>query len=456
MAAPNYPTAPVKTTGMPGGIPFIIGNEAAERFCFYGMNTILTVFMTQYLLGANGQLAVMQPEQAKSWFHLFVSAVYFLPFFGAVVADAFWGKFPVIVSLSIVYCLGSITLALDQTRLGLFGGLALIAIGSGGIKPCVSALVGDQFGPSNQHLISRVFGWFYFAINFGSFFSTLLTPWLLVKFGPRVAFGVPGLFMITATIVIWMGRRRFVRIPPTGTAFVRDVFSRTGLQTILKLSGIYVFVAMFWALWNQTGSSWVLQAQKMDCHFLGINWLPSQIQALNPLMILLFIPVFSYWIYPALNRLFVLTPLRKIGIGLFLTVPTFLIPAWLESRIALGENPSIGWQFLDYAILTGAEIMVSITCLEFSYTQAPKKMKSFMMSLYLLAISLGNAFTAGINYFIQNPDGSSKLSGPNYYLFFAGAMFLTAVLFVFAAILYKEKTYIQDEAVETVEKITAA
>lgn len=445
MAAIDYPTAPTKTTGMPGGIPFIIGNEAAERFCFYGMNTILTVFMTQYLLGPNGQLAVMHPEQAKSWFHLFVSAVYFLPIFGAIIADAFLGKYPVIISLSIVYCLGTLAMAFDQTRLGLVTGLALIAIGSGGIKPCVSALVGDQFGPSNQHLLSRVFGWFYFSVNFGSFFSTLLTPWLLVKYGPKAAFGVPGIFMITAVVVMWLGRRRFVRIPPTGMAFVREAFSRAGLQSILKLSGIYVFVAMFWALWNQTGSSWVLQAEKMNCHFLGITWLPSQIQALNPLMILLFIPVFSYWIYPVMNRLFVLTPLRKIGIGLFLTVPTFIIPAWLESRISLGEQPSIGWQFLDYGIITAAEIMVSITCLEFSYTQAPRKMKSFLMSFYLLAISLGNAFTAVINYLIQNPDGTSKLSGTNYYLFFAAAMLLTAILFVFAALLYKEKTYIQDE-----------
>jgi len=181
MAEPKSLTTPVNTTGMPPGIPFIIGNEAAERFCFYGMRTILVVFMTKYLLDPSGALAVMKPEAAKGWFHLFVSAVYFLPFFGAIIADALWGKYKTILYLSIIYCLGSFTLALDSTRLGLVAGLALIAIGSGGIKPCVSASVGDQFGPSNQHLLSKAFGWFYFSINFGSFFSTMLTPLLLAQ-----------------------------------------------------------------------------------------------------------------------------------------------------------------------------------------------------------------------------------------------------------------------------------
>jgi len=111
-----------------------------------------------------------------------------------------------------------------------------------------------------------------------------------------------------------------------------------------------------------------------------------------------------------------------------------------------GAKPSIAWQFLAYIILTAAEIMVSITCLEFSYTQAPKKMKSFIMALFLLSISLGNAFTAVVNKVIQNPDGSSKLPGANYYWFFTIAMLVTAALFIPVAMRYRAQSYIQDEA----------
>ena len=179
MAKTAYLTAPPKTTGMPPGVPYIVGNEAAERFSFYGMNSILVVFMTKYLTDAQGNLAVMSNKDAEGWYHVFVSAAYFLPLFGAILADAMFGKFRLILWLSIVYCFGHLALALDHTRLGLAIGLALIALGAGGIKPCVSANVGDQFGASNQHLLSRVFNWFYFSINIGSAFSTLLIPWLL-------------------------------------------------------------------------------------------------------------------------------------------------------------------------------------------------------------------------------------------------------------------------------------
>jgi len=439
MALAQHLTAPVDTDRMPPSVPYIIGNEAAERFSFYGMRTILVVFMTQFLLNRSGQLAVMTDEEAKTAFHFFVFGVYFLPLFGAVLADAFWGKYHTIMWLSLVYCAGNFVLALDPTRVGMIVGLTLIAIGSGGIKPCVSANVGDQFGVRNQHLLPKVFGWFYFSINFGSFFSTLLTPWLLDRFGPRVAFGVPGVFMFLATIVFWLGRKRMVRVPAAGMDFVRETFSRDGLGAIARLTPIYIAVAIFWSLWDQTGSAWVLQAKKMNLHFLGMDIRPAQVQAINPILILLLIPVCSYGLYPLVDRVFKLTPLRKISLGLFLTVPSFLITSLIETKITAGQQPGIAWQFLAYFIISLAEIMVSITCLEFSYTQAPKKMKSLIMSLYLLSIAMGNLFTALVNRFIQNPDGTSRLAGASYYNFFAAVMLVTAVAFILVAMNYKER-----------------
>jgi len=431
---------------MPRGIPYIVGNEAAERFSYYGMRSILVVFMTQYLMDRSGKLATMSPEQAKAAYHFFTMSAYLLPFFGAILADLFLGKYKTIIILSIVYCLGHFTLAIDSTRLGLAIGLGLIAMGAGGIKPCVSATVGDQFTPANQHLITRVYGWFYFSINFGSAFATIWIPYLLDKQGPHVAFAVPGIFMLLATIIFWLGRNKFIHVPPGGKAFVQDVFGPLGRQTMLKIASIYVFVAVFWSLWDQTASAWVLQAKNMDLRFLGRDWLVSQIQTANPVFTLMFIPLFSYLIYPAVDKIFPLTPLRKIGLGFFLTVPAFLIPTWVESQIAHGLRPNIGWHFLAYALITAAEVMISVTSLEFAYTQAPNRMKSFIMSFYLGAIGLGNGFTALFNVFIPNPDKTSKLTGVQYYLFFDGFMLLTAIAFIFAALRYKEQTYIQDAA----------
>ena len=445
MADSKFITTPLKTDKMPPGIPYIIGNEAAERFNFYGMRAILVVFMTQYLRDRSGALAPMNENQANEWYHWFLASNYFFPAFGAIIADAFWGKYRTIFWLSLVYCAGSVALAIDGTRLGLFLGLSLIALGSGGIKPCVSSNVGDQFGPDNKHLISRAFGWFYFSVNFGSFFSILLIPWLLQRFGPAPAFGVPAVLMLLATVIFWSGRYKFVHIPPGGKTFLRDTFNREGFAALGRLAIIFAFVAIFWSLWDQSGGEWVLQAQKMDLQFLGITWLASQIQAVNAIMILAFIPLFQYLIYPAINRVFPLTPLRKIGLGLIVTGFSFMVSAWIETQINAGLKPSIGWQMPAYALLSAGEVMVSITSLEFAYTQSPRHMKSIVMALYLWSITAGNAFTALVHWFIANPDGSLKLQGASYYNFFAALSIGCVAVWVFVARAYKEKTYLQGE-----------
>jgi POT family proton-dependent oligopeptide transporter len=200
-------------------------------------------------------------------------------------------------------------------------------------------------------------------------------------------------------------------------------------------------VAAFWCLFDQTASAWVLQAKSMDMRLLGITWLPSQLQAVNPLLILLFVPLFSSVIYPAIERIFPLTPLRKIGLGMFLTVPAFSISGLIQVWIDGGAMPSIAWQVLAYALLTAAEVMVSITCLEFSYTQAPPSIKSIVMSFYLASIAIGNEFTAVVNALISRQPVDRWLAGANYYWFFTVIMLLAAIAFVGVALAYRGRTY---------------
>jgi POT family proton-dependent oligopeptide transporter len=446
MAKSRYLTAPIPSEKMPAGIPYILVNEAAERFSFYGMTSILVIFMTKYLVDRSGSPALMSNEESKAYFHLFKAAVYFTPLIGALLSDVWLAKYRTIFYFSLVYCVGYLAQAADLTRLGFGAGLILIALGSGIIKPCVSANVGDQFGQTNKRLIERVYAWFYFSINLGAAIAMFLCPWLLDRFGPRTGFGVPLILMVLATIAFWLGRYKFVHIPRSGIGFVREAFSGEGLRAVVRLSIIYLFVAMFWSLFDQSQSAWVLQAEKMDLKWLGIKWLPAQLQSINPFLIMVMIPLFSYGVYPALNKIFPLTSLRKIGIGMFVAVLSFAVCALVEMWITAGDKPSIGWQFLAYVVLTAAEIMVSITCLEFSYTQAPKKMKSFIMAVFLLSVSVGNAFTALVNAVIQNKDGSSKLAGASYYWFFTFGMLVTAILFIPVAGRYRVQSYIQDEA----------
>ncbi len=444
----SYLTRPLEQEGLPAGIPYIIGNEAAERFSFYGMRTILVVFMTQYLMAADGTPAPMSETEAKGWYHLFVSAVYLTPLLGALLSDVWLGKYRTIIALSLVYCGGHLALALDDTRLGLATGLALIALGAGGIKPCVSAHVGDQFGWRNRHLVSRTFAWFYAAINLGAFVSTLLTPWVLEHHGPHWAFGIPGLLMALATWIFWLGRHRYVHVPPAGRRVLEEALQPRSLRAFARLALVFLFVAVFWSLFDQTGSSWVLQAERMDRQLLGLEILPAQIQAANPLLVILLIPLFAYGLYPLLGRVVRVTPMRKVALGFFVAAAAFAVTALAQERIDGGGEPTILWQLLAYLLLTSAEVLVSITALEYAYTQAPRTLKSFVMALFMLSISLGNLFTSAVNFFIQNPDGSVKLAGADYFWFFTGLMLATALLFTLLVPFIHDRLVLQSAAPE--------
>jgi POT family proton-dependent oligopeptide transporter len=205
--------APAKAK-FPSQIPFIIANEGCERFSFYGMKNILTLFLATVLL-------LHMPDEAKrklvatDIYHTFVIGVYFFPLLGGWVADRFFGKYNTILWFSLIYCAGHACLAIfDHEPNGFYVGLLLIALGSGGIKPLVASFMGDQFDSRTKHLSKVVFDAFYWIINFGSFFATILMPIFLDELGPSVAFGVPGILMFIATVVFWAGRKRYVILKP--------------------------------------------------------------------------------------------------------------------------------------------------------------------------------------------------------------------------------------------------
>ncbi|QDU81104.1 Di-/tripeptide transporter [Polystyrenella longa] len=463
MSEKTFRTTPTDSSGMPSGIPYIIGNEVAERFSYYGMKAILTVFMTEYLINSSGELALMSDGEAKKAIHLFTACNYFTPIIGAIVADWLFGKYKTILWLSIVYCLGHLALALDETRFGLTVGLTLLAIGSGGIKPCVSAHVGDQFGRNASHRFNQVFNWFYYSINIGAFASTLLTPILLHYYGPSVAFGVPGLLMLIATFIFWFGRNEFVHIPPKGKQFWQELAEPKTQKAILGLIPIYILVSIFWSCFDQTASAWVLQAKAMenqlgDLVLFGaqpFNWLPewwseieirnSQMQAANPLLILILVPLYAKVIYPLINKIYPLTYLRKMSLGTFLCTAAFGLTSLIQHSIDTHApgHVHILMQLIPYVLLTMSEVMVSITCLEFSYTQAPNNLKSFVMSFYLLSVSLGNFITYLVNLVITRDDGTQMLEGADYYWFFTGLAFLSALALTWLSMRYREVLYVQ-------------
>ncbi len=465
----------------PKSIPFIIGNEAAERFSFYGMRSILATFLVAQFFNPslNPALKTIAEAKANESTHFFVTLAYTLPFVGGLVADWFTGKYKIILWISIVYCFGHLCLALFESNLdGFIFGLVLVAIGAGGIKSCVSANVGDQFDKSNQALMSKVYGWFYFSINAGSVVSTVLIPWVYATYGPKWAFGIPGILMALATLIFFLGRKMYVRVPPSGVNKNNFVFISVyalfnigkkqkgqslldvakgkflpekveGVKAVYRVMAVFIFAPIFWAMWDQNLSEWVLQAEHLDRNinlgFTEFTVLPGQVQTANPVFLLSFIPLFTYFVYPFFEKIGLKpTPLRRIGTGLALTALSFVVIALIEERIELGEHPSVWWQIFAYVILSAAEVLVSITGLEYAYTQAPKSMKGTMSAIWLLTVALGNLFVATINGSISKGGFFAQFSGANFYWMFVVICTGFLVIYLFVSPRLKERSYISD------------
>jgi proton-dependent oligopeptide transporter, POT family len=289
-------------------------------------------------------------------------------------------------------------------------------------------------------------------INLGSTASTLAIPWLRTHYGPSVAFGVPGVFMALALGLWWLGRKHYRYAPPTGPnphSFLhvlgrgvkrlgtgrpgqhwldvaRDAHPAEaveGAKAVLRIIGVFAPIAAFWALFFQYGSSWVLQAKEMNPVVLGFRLVPEQIQSLNAIFVLLLIPVFSRLVYPALERGGrAVTALGKTQAGMFVSVLSFVCATGIQLSLDAGGRPSIAWQVPQYLFISAGEVLVSVTALEFAYTQAPASMKSTIMGLWFLTIGVGSLLTASVA-------SLNVFGGAGYFVFFTALMLAGAMLF---------------------------
>ncbi|KAI7808707.1 solute carrier family 15 member 2 [Triplophysa rosa] len=352
-------------TNYPVSIAFIVVNEFCERFSYYGMKAVLTLYFIHYL-GWDKNLST-------AVYHAFSGLCYFTPLLGALIADSWLGKFKTIIYLSIVYVIGHVVKSVGAIPdvgnstvhivLSMIG-LILIAFGTGGIKPCVAAFGGDQFDEEHTDERTKFFSIFYMSINAGSVLSTIITPILrgdVQCFGRdcyALAFGVPAVLMIIALVVFIAGNGLYKKSPPEGNVLLRvckcigfairnrwrnstngskrkhwldwaeEKFSKRLIQEIkmvFRVLVLYIPLPMFWALFDQQGSRWTLQATRMNMDFGGAFVLkPDQMQMLNALLILVFIPIFDMGVYPLIGLCRIkLTPLKKMAIGMILGALAF-------------------------------------------------------------------------------------------------------------------------------------
>lgn len=409
----------------------IICNEFCERFCFYGLKSLLFAFVrSEYKFTV---------REATLTLHLFVSLSYLFTLFGGFLSDMFLGRYNTIVLLSAIYFTGTSLLTyssvVSRSSALVMASLFMIAVGTGGIKPCVAAFGGDQFGSEDIDSLNRFFSMFYFAINIGSMVSMILVP-VMSNLGCLgkdscypLAFGTASALLGGSIVLFILGTSSYVIRPPgkeSISAMVRSLVHRlrrsrsksdeagdgtspsemahryrmeNNIERLMRVVKLFGPVAFFWMLYDQQSSSWVEQGSKMDTRPVFFNRpvevLSSQMQAFNSVFILLFIPFFSRMVYPVMESIGLsLSPIEKMGGGIVLASLSFFCSAYLEHRIscsaAVGQRISILWQLPQYVLLTAGEIMLNMTGLEYAYAEAPETMKSMILSIWLLTVTAGN------------------------------------------------------------------
>uniref|UniRef100_A0A671MVG4 Solute carrier family 15 member 1-like n=1 Tax=Sinocyclocheilus anshuiensis TaxID=1608454 RepID=A0A671MVG4_9TELE len=372
--------------GYPISIFFIVVNEFCERFSYYGMRAVLVLYFRYFLL--------WDDDLATSIYHAFVALCYLTPILGAIIADSWLGKFKTIIYLSIVYAIGQVTMAVStihditdanrdgtpdnftfHTALSMLG-LVLIALGTGGIKPCVAAFGGDQFQEHQSRQLNTFFSVFYLCINAGSLLSTLITPVLRAQeCGIHtqqqcypLAFGVPAALMVVSLVVFISGSGMYIKTDPEGNIMwsvckcigfaIKNRFRHRSsrypkrehwmdwadekydklliaqIKMVLKVLFLYIPLPMFWTLFDQKGSRWTLQATTMTGDFGAFILQPDQMQTVNPILILTLVPIMDRLIFPLIQKCGLnFSPLKRMTVGMLFAAMAFVSAALVQIEI---------------------------------------------------------------------------------------------------------------------------
>jgi POT family proton-dependent oligopeptide transporter len=407
----------------PTGFWFVFWGELAERASYYGMRTLLALYLVD-------SLRYGTPD-AASIVQFFMAACYVTPVLGGWIADRHLGRYRTIVLFAVPYILGHLILGGIGTRTGLFLALPLLALGSGAIKPNTSTLMGMIYeAEKKERLLGQAFSWFYAAINVGSAVASFALPLVRDRSGYPVALAIPAGLMAAAFAFFAAGRRHY---PVESGAVLRarraDPSGEGALPTLRRLGPVFLLIAVFWFVYDQSASTWVFFARDhLDLHVLpGVTITPDQIQALNPVFVLMLTPVFNHlWRTIEARTGRPVLPTRKMLLGFVIVIVSMAVMA-MAGELAGDGTVSAWWQIAATFVITLAELCISVVGLELAFQQAGPGAKSAVTAVFLAMVFVGD--TAG-GFFAQT---YGTLSPGAYFGVQTGIIAVAALLFRRAA-----------------------
>src|SRR6266511_118868 len=429
--------------GHPRGLSTLFFTEMWERFSYYGMRGILLLFLVNAV--ATGGFG-MSDRTASAIYGLYVGMVYLMALPGGWIADRILGQRRAVFLGGCIIAAGHFSMALPTVPT-FYLGLCLIVIGTGLLKPNVSAMVGDLY-PEGGARRDSGFSIFYSGINTGALFGPIICGFLGEKINWHLGFGAAGIGMVLGLVQYRLGGkylgaaglraaepgdRAALRRMAAGIATIALVlallaglmisgilhltllqvaqstgffmavlavlyfasvllFSKLSVPEKKRVVLIFVFflaAVLFWSGYEQAGSSMNLFAERLTNRVIGHWEMPaSWLQSVNPVFIIVFAPlVGALWVW--LKSREPSTP-TKLGYGLLLLASGFLVLAWGATFTRGGARVSPMWLVVTYFLHTVGELCLSPVGLSSVTKLAPRRLVGQMMGTWFLASSLGN------------------------------------------------------------------
>ena len=395
--------------GHPSGLSTLFFTEMWERFSYYGMRAFLILYLVAP--AASGGLG-FDPVAAASVYGTYTGSAWGAGILGGLVADRLLGQFNAVLVGGTIIALGHFTLAFKALP-AFYTGLALVALGTGLLKPNVSTLVGSLYEPGDRRRDAG-FSIFYMGINSGGLFGPIVAGYLAQRVDWHAGFACAGFGMAFGLVQYWVGRGRLKhgldRLARDRATRTQEVASNAGASTgfsrqewsrILAIVIFFVFASLFWGAYEQAGSTLNLFAdQYSSLTILGYTFPSSWLQSVQPVCVVLFAPLFA-WLWRRLGRYEPSSP-AKFAYGLLFVSLAFLLLVPAGAFAQGGSKVSPWWLIVAYAITEVGELCLSPVGLSVVTKLSPVRIVGLMMGVWFLATSVGNYIGGRVSSFYES------------------------------------------------------
>lgn len=392
--------------GHPRGLATLFFTEMWERFSYYGMRAILVLYMIAPV--STGGLG-LNTARAAAIYGLYTGSVYAMSIPGGWMADRILGGRLAVLAGGVGIAAGNALLATGSLSL-FYGGLIVIVIGTGLLKPNVSAMVGGLY---SEHDVRRDAGFsiFYMGINTGAILSPLLCGYLAQKVAWPLGFAAASGVMVLGVVQFLAFRRTLggaggrpqTRAASAGTA-VHGPLTGGEWRRIAAIGVLFVFSTVFWMSFEQAGSSLNLFADQLtQTTFLGFSYPSSWFQSVEPIFVVAFAPLFS-WLWLSMGKRQPSSP-AKFAYGLLAAAIAFIVITYASTLTGAGRV-SATWLILVYFFQAMGELLLSPVGLSTTTKLAPQRMVGLMMGVWFMSIAAGNYLAGAVASFYKPGEGA--------------------------------------------------